>query len=212
MERCQEDQTEERLFLGWYVLKWVRQISSKSTHSSQTTGFTANGLTETLCLSRKSQFIDCTFSWYNGTFVQCVSQLIACFTTCEATDLHLDVFLSPKSFPPCTTWCPHAADLNICCVKHWRKTFLWAPVSFLASSAKQMLVGRSSHSFKWCYEATENLFGALCSFDKSLNTSEGSRYLKFELFSANCVVSKNASDHQSWEEKQKGGQIEEKKL
>lgn len=151
----------------------------------------------------KSQLKDCTFSWYNGTFVQRVSQLIACFTICEVIDLHLDFFLSPKSFPPFPTWCPHAADLNICCVKHWQKTLLCA-VSFLASSAKQMLVGRTSHSFKW---RTENLFGALCSFAESLYTSGGSRYLKFEPFSANCVVSKNVNGLQSWEEKQIGGQI-----
>lgn len=102
------------------------------------------------CLSRKSQFIDCTFPWYNGTFIKCVSQLIIRFTTGEAIDLHLDFFCHPKPFPPFPTWCPHAADLNICCAKHWQKTLPCAPLSFLAHSAKQMLVGRTSHSFKWC--------------------------------------------------------------
>lgn len=98
VEPCQEDQTEERLFTGLRrVAHTPHAQPSKSTHSSQTTGFTASGQTEAFCQSGKSQFMDCcTFFWVQWVrlvpFLCARRQLIACFLTREAKDLHLEFF------------------------------------------------------------------------------------------------------------------------
>lgn len=103
MEPCQEDQTEERLFTGLRrVAHTPHAQPSKSTHSSQTTGFTASGQTEAFCQSWRSQFMDCcTFSWVQWgrsvPFICARRQLIACFLTWEAKELHLEFFCCCKS-------------------------------------------------------------------------------------------------------------------
>lgn len=96
MEPCQEDQTEERLFAGLRRLAHTPHAQpSKSTHSSQTTGFTASGQTEAFCQSHEEPVSGLLhlLPGTMGTFCAFhLRQLIACFLTWEAKDLHLEFF------------------------------------------------------------------------------------------------------------------------
>lgn len=69
MEPCQQDQTEERLFAAGLrrAAHTPHAHPSKSTHSSQTTGFTASGQTEAFCPSAQSQSTGCLPHLLPGT-------------------------------------------------------------------------------------------------------------------------------------------------